>query len=81
MAAKKGVTVEDYAALRAEAHPIQRNGTPEEVAQAVLYLASPASRFTTGTLLPVDGGLHLSNWFNKPRLLAEFQGNAKLEGK
>jgi len=81
MAVKKKVPVADYAALRAEAHPLQRNGTPQDVAGAILFLASPASAFTTGTLLPVDGGLHLSNWFNKPRLLAEFQGNAKLDQK
>lgn len=31
-------------------------GTPDDVAQAVLYLASPASRFVTGTVLTVDGG-------------------------
>ncbi|WP_279580835.1 SDR family oxidoreductase [Fodinicola feengrottensis] len=33
--------------------------TPEEVAAAVLWLLSPASRRTTGTSLPVDGGWHL----------------------
>jgi len=31
-------------------------GTPEEIAQAVLYLASGASSFVTGTALVVDGG-------------------------
>lgn len=31
-------------------------GRPEDVAQAALYLASPASRFVTGVVLPVDGG-------------------------
>ena len=78
MAIQKNVAIADYAALRAVAIPVQRNGTPDDVAQAVLYLASPASSFSTGILLPVDGGLHLSNWFNKPRMLAEFQGNAKM---
>jgi NAD(P)-dependent dehydrogenase (short-subunit alcohol dehydrogenase family) len=74
MAEKKRKRVREYAQLRAEAHPLQRNGAPEEVAQAVLYLASPASSFTTGELLKVDGGLHLSNWFNKPKILAEYVG-------
>jgi NAD(P)-dependent dehydrogenase (short-subunit alcohol dehydrogenase family) len=32
-------------------------GTPDDVAYAVLYLASPAARYVTGTVLPVDGGL------------------------
>jgi NAD(P)-dependent dehydrogenase (short-subunit alcohol dehydrogenase family) len=32
-------------------------GTPEEVARAVAFLASPASSFTSGTNLLVDGAL------------------------
>lgn len=37
--------------------PLGRHGTPEEVAQSVLYLASDESRFTTGSRLMVDGGM------------------------
>lgn len=37
-------------------HPIGRLGTPEDVARAVLYLASDEAAFLTGTDLPVDGG-------------------------
>jgi len=37
-------------------HAMKRFGRPEEVAEAALYLASDASSFTTGTVLPVDGG-------------------------
>ncbi len=36
--------------------PMGRWGEPEEVAEAVLFLCSPAARFITGALLPVDGG-------------------------
>lgn len=43
------------AASRAR-HPLGRFGTPDEVAEAALFLASDASRFTTGTTLAVDGG-------------------------
>jgi NAD(P)-dependent dehydrogenase (short-subunit alcohol dehydrogenase family) len=37
-------------------HPLGRMGRAEGVAQAVLWLASDASAFTTGTTLAVDGG-------------------------
>jgi NAD(P)-dependent dehydrogenase (short-subunit alcohol dehydrogenase family) len=37
--------------------PIGRLVTAAEVAQAIAYLASPWSSSTTGTLLPVDGGV------------------------
>jgi NAD(P)-dependent dehydrogenase (short-subunit alcohol dehydrogenase family) len=36
--------------------PLRRWGTPEDVAGPVLFLASPAARFITGVVLPVDGG-------------------------
>jgi len=37
-------------------HALQRLGTPREVAEAALYLASDGAGFTTGTTLVVDGG-------------------------
>jgi NAD(P)-dependent dehydrogenase (short-subunit alcohol dehydrogenase family) len=36
--------------------PMQRFGTPEEIAQMVLYLASDRASFMTGAVVPVDGG-------------------------
>ena len=40
----------------ASAIPMQRPGTAEEVAQAILWLLSPKSSYTTGALLDVGGG-------------------------
>lgn len=39
-----------------DALPLARMGTPEDVAEAVLFLASPASNYVTGQVLRVDGG-------------------------
>ncbi len=39
--------------------PLGRNGTPDEVAMAVLYLASDASAFTNGALIDINGGRFL----------------------
>ncbi|MCK3778857.1 2-dehydro-3-deoxy-D-gluconate 5-dehydrogenase KduD [Ensifer sesbaniae] len=36
--------------------PMGRWGTPDDLATAVLFFAAPASRYVTGTVLPVDGG-------------------------
>ena len=47
---------ESLEALRAR-QPIGRLGTPEEVAEAILYLASDAAAFMTGSGLVLDGGL------------------------
>ncbi|MEK1928414.1 MAG: SDR family oxidoreductase [Pararhizobium sp.] len=41
-------------------HALKRMARPEEIAQSVLYLASNASRFTTGTAMLVDGGASIS---------------------
>ena len=44
-------------AMFIERQPMGRLGTPEEMAAAILYLASDAAGFTTGATLAVDGGL------------------------
>lgn len=40
--------------------PLARLGTPEDVAQAVAFLASPAASYITGNTLHVNGGLYLA---------------------
>jgi NAD(P)-dependent dehydrogenase (short-subunit alcohol dehydrogenase family) len=37
-------------------HPIGRTGKPEEIAEAILWLASPESSFVVGHSLVIDGG-------------------------
>lgn len=50
----------DEAKKRAlERIPMGRFGKPEEIAQMVLFLVSPASRYITGQVMHVNGGLYL----------------------
>ena len=37
--------------------PLQRYGTPDEIAAAALFLASESAGYVTGAVLPVDGGI------------------------
>ncbi|MQA13032.1 MAG: SDR family oxidoreductase, partial [Pseudonocardiaceae bacterium] len=41
---------------RAETFPLRRGGQPNEIVGTALYFATDASSYTTGTVLPVDGG-------------------------
>jgi 3-oxoacyl-[acyl-carrier protein] reductase len=51
----------NYAEAWGSVTPLRRIGTPEDIGQAVVLLASPAASFITGQTLGVDGGL-----FNQP---------------
>lgn len=54
-ARRRGLAWEAYLAGAAQ-RPMGRIGRPEEVARAVLFLASEEASFITGAALPVDGG-------------------------
>ncbi|TAM09769.1 MAG: SDR family oxidoreductase [Nevskiaceae bacterium] len=55
---REPLSAEDQAAAP-ERVPLQRLGTPEEVADAVGFLLSPQAAFLNGAVIPVDGGLRL----------------------
>ncbi|HET7091819.1 MAG TPA: SDR family oxidoreductase, partial [Thermomicrobiales bacterium] len=61
----------DTAAIAIEAAPLARWGEAEDLVGAAIWLASDASRYVTGALIPVDGGLAVGlprRWLNEMRL-------------
>jgi NAD(P)-dependent dehydrogenase (short-subunit alcohol dehydrogenase family) len=53
---RAGLTYEEDLAIEGPLHLLNRFGTPEEVSNAILFLASDEASFVTGTCLMVDGG-------------------------
>jgi NAD(P)-dependent dehydrogenase (short-subunit alcohol dehydrogenase family) len=56
--AAKALEGDGYNRRRMES-PLERVASPDEVAAAILYLASPLAEFATGTVLDFNGGSHL----------------------
>jgi NAD(P)-dependent dehydrogenase (short-subunit alcohol dehydrogenase family) len=48
--------VDEVMRMIAADHPLGRISTPAEIAEIVLFLASPRSSFVTGAILMADGG-------------------------
>ena len=59
--------------LSATANPIGRAGLPEDIAPAVLYLASDAASFVTGATLHITGGAHIPGATPARRQAPEFE--------
>ncbi|MEO8811753.1 MAG: SDR family NAD(P)-dependent oxidoreductase [Caulobacteraceae bacterium] len=49
--------MDDTRTVAAQATPLGFSGEPDDVAEGVLYLCSPAARFVTGAELVIDGGV------------------------
>ena len=58
-AAGSGISVDEARAQRDSAIPLRRQATAREVADAMLFLASPASSYITGACLDINGGVVL----------------------
>lgn len=51
-----GLAAEEILERQQARIPLRRFGTPEEVAQVALFLASPQASYVTGAIIPMDGG-------------------------
>jgi NAD(P)-dependent dehydrogenase (short-subunit alcohol dehydrogenase family) len=52
----RGLLEQRHQGVAALGAQLRRRGEPEEVAKAILFLASDEASFITGAILPVDGG-------------------------
>ena len=57
IAEAEGITIEEAAAKENASIPLGRPAEPSEIADAIVYLASPAASYITGIVLPVAGGM------------------------
>ena len=64
-----GITSYDLGPVIRRTQPLQRRGTPEDVANVALFLASDRSAQITGAVVPVDGGTAVGPSFSQTRLL------------
>jgi NAD(P)-dependent dehydrogenase (short-subunit alcohol dehydrogenase family) len=62
MARERGMAADDMLQRLTKNIPARRAGEPREIASLAVYLCSGLAGFTTGCLIPVDGGSHRSAW-------------------
>ena len=60
MAERRGTTVEAVQEQMAQEHALRRLPTPDDIADAIVFLASDRARSITGQTLDVNGG----RWFS-----------------
>ena len=61
-ASANGTSFAEEYALQAKESVFNRMGTPEEFANAAVFLLSPAASYITGVMLLVDGGMYKGTW-------------------
>jgi NAD(P)-dependent dehydrogenase (short-subunit alcohol dehydrogenase family) len=75
-----GITNYDLGPVIQLTQPLQRHGTPADVANVVLFLAGERSAQVTGIVVPVDGGTTAGPSVNQTKLLvARIQGGGDVE--
>jgi 3-oxoacyl-[acyl-carrier protein] reductase len=62
IAEQRGITLEQAYAHQADASPLGRIATPEEFANAAVFMVSPAASYLTGVMLMFDGGMYKATY-------------------
>jgi 3-oxoacyl-[acyl-carrier protein] reductase len=61
-AAENNTTIEEEFEKQAASSPLKRFATPQEFANAAVFLVSPAASYITGSMLVVDGGMYKATY-------------------
>ncbi|MGH9090483.1 MAG: SDR family NAD(P)-dependent oxidoreductase [Acidimicrobiales bacterium] len=75
-----GITGYDLGRVIEVSQPLQREGTPRDVANAVLFLASDRAAHVTGMVMPVDGGTAAGPPVSQMKLLLSEGGGGRGKG-